>query len=226
MKIVFNSDLGESPALASSGTQREILKRVQLANVCCAQHAGNPELTQLTMNEVAAAGVRAGAHPGYPDREHFGRRSMFKNPFSAQDIVEMVAEQVAFARDAAKAAGLALYHVKAHGALYNEAAADGEVAEAIAQGVRLVARDVFLVGLADSVMVGVFRRQGFVVLREAFADRRYNSDGLLVPRNQPNAMITDPNEARQQMGRLAKFSDTVCVHSDSPNVLKILDGLI
>jgi UPF0271 protein len=115
--------------------------------------------------------------------------------------------------------------VKPHGALYNEAAVNGEVAEAIAVGVRRVVRDVFLVGLAKSTMVNVFRRQGFVVLREAFADRRYTTDGLLMPRTEAGALITDPAEARLQMERLSEFSDTVCVHGDSPGALELIAAI-
>lgn len=223
MKI--NCDLGELPQLATSGVQEQILALVDLANVCCGAHAGSLELTRLTMRQAAAAGVRVGAHPGYPDPEHFGRRPLYGKQFDSSQVSELVASQVAIAQEAAREAGLSLYHVKPHGALYNEAAADGEVAEAIARGVRMVLRDVFLVGLAKSTMVNVFRRQGFVVLREAFADRRYTPAGLLVPRTEPGAMIEDPAEACAQLATLRKFSDTVCVHGDGPHVLELLTAL-
>lgn len=223
MKI--NCDLGELPELATSGVQEQILAMVDLANVCCGAHAGSLELTRLTMRQAAAAGVRVGAHPGYPDPEHFGRRPLYGKQFDSSQVSELVASQVAIAQEAAREAGLSLYHVKPHGALYNEAAADGEVAEAIARGVRMVLRDVFLVGLAKSTMVNVFRRQGFVVLREAFADRRYTPAGLLVPRTEPGAMIEDPAEACAQLAALRKFSDTVCVHGDGPHALELLAAL-
>jgi UPF0271 protein len=177
------------------------------------------------MEQAAQAGVRVGAHPGYADREFFGRRPLFGKTLGAKDIVDLVSEQVGNAVEAADEFGLKLYHVKPHGALYNEAAEEGEVAEAIALGVRQVLRDVFLMGLAKSTMVGVFRRQGFVVLREAFADRRYTAEGLLVPRTEPGAMVEDAREAREQMLRLAGFCDTVCVHSDSPHALDLIRAL-
>ncbi|WP_031500914.1 5-oxoprolinase subunit PxpA [Bryobacter aggregatus] len=221
----INCDLGESWALQRSGEQRKILSLCDLANIACGAHAGDRELTRQSIEETVEAGVRAGAHPGYPDPEHFGRRPLFRNPYTTADISALVAEQVAFAQDCAQSCGSSLYHVKVHGALYNEAAADGEVAEAIAFGVRQVCRDVFLVGLAQSVMVNVFRRQGFTTLREAFADRRYTPKGLLVPRTDPRAQIEDPAEALAQIGKLARFADTVCVHSDSPNALAILRAL-
>lgn len=225
METLINCDLGESELMAADGRQEKILTLVQLANVCCGAHAGNADLTKLTMRQCFEARVRAGAHPGYPDPEHFGRRSLFGVKYDAQQISGLVSDQVALAKEAAEASGLALYHVKPHGALYNEAAENGEVAEAIAKGVRKVVRDVFLVGLAKSVMVGVFRRQGFVVLREAFVDRRYTAQGLLVPRSAPDAVIEDPEEARRQMLQLRRFSDTICVHSDSPNSVKMLQAL-
>jgi len=224
--VLINCDLGESELMAADGRQQRILSLIHLANVCCGGHAGTANLTRLTMRQCYEAKVRAGAHPGYPDPAHFGRRPLFGIEYNAAEISDLVSDQVAFAKEAAETAGLALYHVKPHGALYNEAAENGEVAEAIAKGVRKVLKDVFLVGLAKSVMVGVFRRQGFVVLREAFADRRYTAKGLLLPRTSPDAFIDDPDEARRQMLQLKRFSDTICVHSDSPNALDLLKALI
>jgi len=225
MILKINCDIGESEEMASDGRQQKILRLIDLANVCCGAHAGSVELTRLTMLQAAEAGVRVGAHPGYPDFEHFGRRPLFGIEYDAQQVEALVADQVAVALAAALAAGLQLNHVKPHGALYNEAAINGEVAEAIARGVRRVVRDVFLIGLANSTMVGVFKRQGFVVMREAFADRLYTEEGLLMLRTQAGALILDPTEARAQMERLAAFSDTVCVHGDSPGALDILAAL-
>ncbi len=224
-KLLINCDLGESWLLQQSGRQRKILALCDLANVCCGAHAGDRDLTRATMLEAAEAGVRVGAHPGYPDPEHFGRRSLYKVKYDLNGIAQLVAEQVALAIDAAAQAGLLLYHVKPHGALYNEAASDGDVAAAIAEGVRRVAPDVVLLGLAGSVMIDVFRANGFQVLRESFADRRYTADGLLVPRSEPDALIEDPVVAHAQIQRLASFSDTVCVHSDSPNALDLLAAI-
>lgn len=220
--ILMNCDLGESEAQVLDGTQQLIFSKIDLANVCCGAHAGSAGLTRLTMQQAAEAKVRVGAHPGYPDREHFGRRPLFGKEYDAAQVAALVSEQVSFAIEAASIVGLKLYHVKPHGALYNEAATDGAVAEAIALGVRRVTKDIFLVGLANSVMVSVFRRQGFVVLREAFADRRYTKDGLLVPRTEAGAMIEDPVEALRQVEELVGFSDTICVHSDSANALAML----
>lgn len=225
MKLLINCDLGESETMAQDGRQERILSRIHLANVCCGAHAGSAALTRLTMKHCFVAGLRVGAHPGYPDPDHFGRRSLFETVYNSAQVTALVADQVAFAKEAAAEAGLQLYHVKPHGALYNEASVNGEVAEAIAKGVRQVLRDVVLVGLAGSVMIEVFRRQGFVALRESFADRRYTPEGLLVNRSIHGALIEEPSEARRQMDRLAIFSDTVCVHGDSVNAIEILEAI-
>ena len=224
-KLLINCDLGESWLLQRSGRQREILALCDLANVCCAAHAGDRDLTRATMAEAAEVGVRVGAHPGYPDPEHFGRRSLYRVSYDLDAIAQIVAEQVALAIDAAAQEGLVLYHVKPHGALYNEAASDADVAAAIAEGVGRVAPDLVLLGLANSIMIDVFSSLGFAVLRESFADRRYTAAGLLIPRSEPDALIEDPVVARAQTQLLASFSDTVCVHSDSRNALALLAAI-
>lgn len=229
LMMTLNCDLGETWELRENGTQRRLLELIDLANVGCGAHAGDAALTEATFADAAEVcrthPLRVGAHPGYPDLEHFGRRPLYGIQFDATGIVDLVSEQVQFAMQAARRQGLTLYHVKPHGALYNEAAVNGEVAEAIALGVRRVVKDIFLVGLAGSVMVNVFRRQGFVVLREAFADRRYTAQGLLVPRTEPGAMIETPEEALEQRKRLEKIADTLCVHGDGPQALEFVTAL-
>ncbi len=223
----INCDLGESWEQFHSGEQLRLLEYLHLANVCCGAHAGDKNLSLATFEQIARfrTRLRAGAHPGYPDRENFGRLPRFGNPYTAKQVAELVATQVSFAVEAAATFGLKLYHVKPHGALYNEAASNGEVAEAIAQGVRRAAEDVFLVGLAGSVMLRVFKRQGFTVLREAFADRRYDAHGLLLPRGQAGALLEDSHEIAAQVETLRKRADTFCVHSDSPNAVARLAQL-
>ncbi len=225
----INCDVGESWESYRGGEQAELLALCELANVCCGAHAGDAELTRRTMAQVAASGVRAGAHPGYPDREHFGRRPRFRQAYGAGAVREMVAEQVSLAAAAAREAGLALHHVKPHGALYNEASAAtdeaGELAEAIGAGVALVEREVRLVGLAGTQMLRVWRRMGFAVLREAFADRRYTAEGLLRARSEAGAMIETREEMEQQVRELAGKADTFCVHGDSSEAVKRLREL-
>jgi 5-oxoprolinase (ATP-hydrolysing) subunit A len=224
--VTINCDLGESWEAFRGGEQAAWLEVADLANVGCGAHAGDPDLTRATMLQVAKAGKRAGAHPGYEDKERFGRRPLFGVSLNARQVSAQVAGQVGLARDAAQAAGLRLYHVKPHGALYNQASAAtaeaGELAEAIALGVRQVERDIFLVGLAASQMLRVFRRMGFAVLRESFADRGYTKEGLLIPREEPGAMLESEDEIRDQVRRLSPGTDTFCVHGDSAEALKKL----
>jgi UPF0271 protein len=203
-----------------------LLRLADWANVCCGAHAGDLALTRRTLERCAAhAHLRVGAHPGYPDPEHFGRRPLFRNPYTPAQITDMIATQVHSAGRITAELGVTIHHVKPHGALYNEAARDGEVAQAIALGVLATAKDAHLVGLAGSVMLRVFRRAGFVALAEGFLDRRYTPDGQLVPRTAPDALIGDPAEALQQWRSLAAKCQTVCVHSDSPNALPLLRAL-
>lgn len=227
--MLLNCDLGESWEMQRSGQQRRLLELVDLANVCCGAHAGDAELLQATMAEAAAVrerqDLRVGAHPGYPDPEHFGRRNRFRTLYTAADVRDLVAEQVGKAQEAAAAEGLVVWHVKPHGALYNEAAVEPELAQAIADGVRLVAPGAVLVGLAGAVVLDVFSAAGFRVLREAFADRRYTADGLLVPRTAPGAMIESIAEALAQRDRLAAMADTICVHGDGPQALEFAQAL-
>jgi len=217
--ISINCDLGESWEAYRDGGQADCLRLTDLANVCCGAHAGDAELTRLTMFQVAEGGVRAGAHPGYPDPKNFGRRPLFRTQLTATQVMESVAEQISLASTAARQAGLRLYHVKPHGALYNEACPStekaGELAEAIANGVIAAERNVILLGLSGSQMLRVFRRMGFSVLRESFADRAYGPDGFLRPRTEPGALLEDDDSIREQIDRLQPFTDTFCVHGDS-----------
>jgi UPF0271 protein len=215
----INCDLGESWDSYRSGEQAELLALCDLANVCCGAHAGDAELTRLTFLQIAGSQIRAGAHPGYPDREHFGRRRLYGTVYGAREIAEMVSEQVALAERLAREAGTRLRHVKPHGALYNEAseATDeaGELAEGIALGVKAVDRELWLVGLSGSQMLRVWRRMGFSVLREGFADRRYTEEGLLAPRADGEGFVRTNEEMAAQVERLRPATDTFCVHGDS-----------
>jgi UPF0271 protein len=162
-------------------------------------------------------GVAVGAHPGYPDRANFGRVEL---ALTAEQIAETVCEQV---RALAAIAG-ELAHVKPHGALYNVAAKNAEVARAIAEGVARWGRDVVLVGLAGSEMLDVWRGMGFRTAAEGFADRRYEPDGSLRSRKFADALITEPDLAAAQAVRLARGGgvETICIHSDTPGSVEIV----
>ncbi len=223
MRIDLNADVGEGLP-----DDEAILACVTSANVACGAHAGDAATIARTIALAARHGVAVGAHPGYPDREGFGRHELGLTPAA---IERLVAEQVAVLLAACEAADVPLAHVKAHGALYNRAARDPDVAAAVARGVAAVAPDAVLVVLAGSVAVAAARAAGLAVAEEAFADRAYEADGSLRSRALPGAVLDSPAAAAAQAvaiargaiplaeaggGELVVRADTVCVHGDLP----------
>jgi UPF0271 protein len=233
-KIDLNCDMGEIPEVIADGTQESLMRSITSANVACGGHAGDAETMRTTVKQAMRAGVAIGAHPGYPDRENFGRLEMKMAP---AEVAESVFEQVAALGKIAESCGAPVVHVKPHGALYNQAVKDRELARAIADGVARWRRDVVLVGLAGSPMLDVFREAGFPVAAEAFADRRYEPDGTLRSRKFADALIRDPEEAAHQAlgmvergvvtasdGTEVKVSaQTICIHGDTPGATKIAE---
>lgn len=196
LRIDINCDMGEGFGAWSMGNDIELLDHVSSANIACGFHAGDPS----TMRRVVAAalhrGVRVGAHPGLPDLQGFGRRVMQVSP---AEVYAMVVYQVGALGAFAKAAGGALSHVKAHGALYNMAAKDRALADAIARAVHEVDPRLVLFGLAGSEMIRAAEALGLPVAAEVFADRSYQDDGSLSPRGQPGALIEDADVAAAQV---------------------------
>lgn len=231
-RIDLNCDMGEVPEAIADGTQEELLRSITSANVACGGHAGDEQTMRITIEQAMRHGVAIGAHPGYADRENFGRLEL-KIP--AQDVADSVFEQVRALAKVAEKCGAQVVHVKPHGALYNQAVRNRELAQAIADGVARWRGDVVLVGLAGSPMLEVFRDAGFAVAAEAFADRRYEPDGTLRSRKFEDALIRDPEmAARQALGMvergLVTASDgsevalepqTICIHGDTPGAAKI-----
>lgn len=214
--IHINADIGEIPAHILDGTQEALLQYLTAVNIACGGHAGTEETMRQSVEQASRYGLQIGAHPGYPDPANFGRVAMTM-PLDA--VAETVFEQI---RALAAHTG-EIRHVKPHGALYNQAAKDPGLARAIAQGTARFSRHVTLVGLAGSAMLAAFAEEGFATAAEAFADRRYNPDGSLVPRSFPNALIEDPVEAAAQSLRLACSGavQTICVHGDTTGAAAI-----
>ncbi len=160
-------------------------------------------------------GVAVGAHPGFDDREHFGRRDLH---LPAEQITDLVVQQIDALASVAINAGIRLQHVKPHGALYNIAVRDRAVADAIARAVASVDPSLILLGLPDSDLVAAGTAVGLRTAGEAFADRAYRPDGTLVPRSEPGAVIHDPEEVVARVVTLAQHPnvDTICVHGDTP----------
>lgn len=224
--IELNADIGEG---CDDAGLMPFLARVSIA---CGGHAGDAASMRAALRLAAEHGLAIGAHPSYPDRVHFGRRAL---PADADAIAAWVTQQTeALAEEAAKL-GLRLAHVKPHGALYNVAARDADVAQAIAQAVAAFDPALRLVGLAGSRLIAAGEAAGLDVLNEAFADRRYQPSGELVSRETAGALILDPGEAAAQARGLAGGrpvaalgggavrirAETICLHGDTPDALNI-----
>jgi UPF0271 protein len=217
-RIDLNADLGESQAALLDGTQAALLCEITSANIACGGHAGDPVLMRATVEQCQSEGVSAGAHPSYPDRENFGRTTL---DMALSDLTASIAEQLHSLQHLARELGVAITHLKPHGALYNDAAKDPQLAQAIVHAA-VEYPNLILYGLRGSIMIDVFRQAGFRTAAEVFADRAYQPDGSLRPRHLPGALITDPDEAAANALKLAESkADTICVHSDTPNAIAI-----
>lgn len=226
--IDLNADVGEGFGPYAMGADAELLPLVTSANVACGFHGGDPSVMDRTVALAARLGVAVGAHPGHHDLRGFGRRPLAVPPAEIErDVLYQVGALQAFARSH----GIALAHVKPHGALYNQAATDEAVAEAVARGVVRAGRELVLVGLASTgVMAAAADRVGLRFAAEGFADRRYEADGTLQPRRVAGSVIEDPAEAAAQAvsiardgrvkagdGRLVEVrAETICLHGDNP----------
>ena len=232
LRIDLNCDMGELPEAIADGAQESLMRWITSANIACGGHAGDTQAMKATIRQAQKHNVTIGAHPGYPDRENFGRIEL---RLSSTEVAESVFKQVAALDAIAKRLGANIRHVKPHGALYNQAVQNAELAAAIAEGVARWNKQVVLVGLAGSPMLGVFRRAGFAVAAEAFADRLYEPDGTLRARKHDDALIRDPEAAGKQAVSIAKRStliarggkqipvhaETLCIHGDTPGSDKI-----
>ncbi|HTX55664.1 MAG TPA: 5-oxoprolinase subunit PxpA [Candidatus Acidoferrales bacterium] len=212
--IDLNADLGEG-----CGDDEALLAIVTSANIACGAHAGDERTMESTVRSALRRGVTIGAHPSYPDREHFGRVVMQRTP--AQIFDDVVTQTRALAAIAA-AQGARLHHVKAHGALYNVAARDRTVADAISEAVRAVDPQLAVVGLARGEQLASARAFGLRAIAEVFADRGYRPDGTLVPRGERGALIEDVDVAVAQALALARegAGETICLHGDGPHALE------
>lgn len=230
IKVDVNCDLGESFGRYQLGEQEEVLKYITSANIACGFHAGDPTVMRKTVALAVENDVRIGAHPSFPDLIGFGRRQMQVAPHEAYD---MVVYQIGALDAFLRLHNTQLQHVKPHGALYNMAAVDPSLAEAIAQAVKDVSPSLVLYGLAGSELTKAGEKLGLTVAHEVFADRTYQPDGTLTPRTEANALITDEQQSLDQIrqmvmegsvravdGTIVKLqADTICVHGDSPHAV-------
>jgi 5-oxoprolinase (ATP-hydrolysing) subunit A len=224
--IDLNTDGGEGFGAYTIGADAELLKVVTSINVACGFHAGDPVVIRRTIRAAVAAGVAVGAHPGFPDLQGFGRRSM---DIPSGELMDMLIYQIGAVQALAASEGAPLRHVKAHGALYNMAVADERLANAIAEATGQF-KDVALFAPLESAMAAAAAARGLPVVFEAFLDRGYERDGTLTPRSRPGALITDPADAAARAlmiaqeravtatdgSRLSVRARTICTHSDTP----------
>jgi len=219
MPIKLNCDLGEGCPFDA-----DLMSRIDYANICCGFHAGDARTTRTALVLAKQHNVVVGAHPGYADREHFGRRELTLSPDQLR--AELIF-QIGGLREMARDVGVVLRYIKLHGALYNQANRDAELAGRIAEIAQIVCLSVM--GLPGSALEIACASVGY--LREGFADRRYRADGSLVPRSEPDAFVHDPVEAITQARWLIETRgiDTLCVHGDNPEALafvaKLREGL-
>jgi 5-oxoprolinase (ATP-hydrolysing) subunit A len=226
-RLDLNCDAGEAFGPWPMGDDAALIPLMTSVNVACGAHAGDPLVMRRTVELARRHGVAVGAHPGYPDLQGFGRRAL---ALSAAEVETSVLAQIGALSGVARALGVALRHVKAHGALYNAASDDPALAEAVAGAVRAYDADLVLVARAGSVQVAAGRAVGLRVAEEAFADRGYDARGHLLPRGEAGALIIDPEVAAERATALVRAgglhavdgawlslsSDTLCIHSDTP----------
>ena len=219
----LNADVGEGKPEADEA----LLQLVTSANIACGLHAGDPHTMRKTVALAVRRGVAVGAHPGFDDREGFGRRPVQLNP---TELADLILYQLGALNAIAGAEGTAIHHVKPHGALYNQAERDETLAVSIIAAIRLFDPQLRLVGRAGSAMERAAVALGHPFTAEAFADRRYRSDGALLGRSEPGAVLTDPAEVVAQVRRLVTDGEvvsgdgttvpvsfeTLCLHGDTP----------
>lgn len=245
MKYVdLNSDLGEGTGLCISETDKLLIPLISSANIACSFHAGNPDIMADSVRACHEAGTALGAHPGFPDRENFGRTKM---ELSAGEIRNLMIYQIGAMSAFAADGKVRLQHVKPHGALYNMASADIEIARAIAQAVSACNKaagadeteGLILLGQGGSKMEAAAHEYGVRFACEVFADRAYNDDGTLVARSLPGAVIHDTDEAVRRTVRMVTEgkvtsvtgkdidvkADSICVHGDTPEALSFVRAI-
>lgn len=235
-KVDLNSDIGESFGNYKLGLDEEVVKHISSANIACGWHAGDPMVMEKTVEMAVREGVGLGAHPGYPDLLGFGRREMKVTPAEAKNYIKY---QIGALWAFAQGKGVRLQHVKPHGAFYNMAAKDKDLARAIAEGIYEVDKDLILVGLANGELVQAGREVGLKVANEVFADRAYNPDGTLVSRKQEGAVIHDTDLAIARVLRMVEEgkvetiygediaiqADSICVHGDNPKAVAFVETI-
>ena len=233
MQIDLNCDMGEGFGVYTIGSDEQVMPFITSANIACGFHSADPETMWKTVKMAKACGVAVGAHPSYPDLVGFGRRPMDASAAEVKaDVIYQIGALAAFCR----AEGVKLQHVKPHGALYNKAAVNSSIAIAIAEAIKAVDPDLYMLCLSNSEMVTAAKAVGIKYVEEVFADRAYTAEGKLVPRTQAGAVIHDPVEAADRVLSMVKDrsvvaidgtvvplnAQTICVHGDTAEAIEMI----
>lgn len=228
--IDLNCDMGESFGAWEMGHDAELMNFVSSINVACGFHAGDAGTIRETVQTAISKRVAIGAHPSFPDLQGFGQRLM---SLSTQEIFDVVLYQVSALKGICEAFGAKLHHVKPHGALYNLAAKDKSVAEAVAEAVKKIDGTLIFYGLSGSFLISEAEKIGLRTASEVFADRTYQTDGSLTPRTEPNALIETTEKSIEQVLQMVLSrtvtttngeqvpitAETICLHGDGANAL-------
>lgn len=229
--IDINCDLGEG-----CPNDAELMRYISSANIACGFHAGDHDTIQRTVELAIENNVAIGAHPGYDDKENFGRISM---NLSFGEIYDLVINQILHLHHYCEIAGATMHHLKPHGALYNQAAKDRQIAAAIVEGTCAIDNKLIYFGLPNSVMLEEAERVGLKTASEVFADRTYQPDGSLTPRSQPNALIENIDECIEHVLRMVREqkviatdgsevsikADTICIHGDGDHAVEFAKAI-
>jgi len=236
LSLDLNCDMGESFGAWTMGQDEAIMPFISSANIACGFHGGDPGVMRETVACAIAHGVSIGAHPGLPDLQGFGRRSM---QITEQEAYDMVVVQVGALAGVAASQGAKLNHVKAHGMLYNMAVKDRALARGIARAVRDVDKKLVFFGLPGSALIEEGKNLGLATACEVFGDRSYQADGSLTPRKNPGAMITELKTSIEQVLRMVQENiiiaqdgtkvpcqaDTLCLHGDQPDAVEFAKAI-
>ncbi|MBX3303188.1 MAG: LamB/YcsF family protein [Nitrospira sp.] len=230
--IDVNSDMGEYESQDFLGREALLMPLITSVNIACGVHAGNPDLMRRTARLAAQHGTAIGAHPGFPHAGDFGRHDRRTSP---EEVESLVSIQLKTLTDVLASDHLTLSHVKLHGALYNLAAKERAIADAVTRAVASFDQQLLLFALAESALVDSGRAAGLSMVQEAFADRAYRSDGTLVPRSESGTLLQTEHHVRRQLHEIlngyvtsidgqqvALQSDSLCVHIDTPHAVEFV----
>ena len=228
----INCDMGEIPGLLKNNVYSDLMDHVTSISLACGGHAGDTEMMRELVIIAKKKNVKVGAHPSYPDRENFGR---LKLDMESEELLSSICSQIYSLLKIAEEENISVSHIKPHGALYNQAAKDAQVARVIGDAVDRIDPHLNIMCLSGSLMVRVLEDMGLKVVQEAFADRTYERDGGLRDRRSDRALITDPQKAADQArsiiedkkiitfdgSEISVQAQTLCIHSDTPNAIAI-----